>query len=404
MNMTLRHVLLLAAIGSATAFGFGGSCTSTPGWRDQWGSCATYTSRKWCTTHGKPGPGWQQRWGALDAKATANCCGCGKKARSTGAPAKPTAVVKKCTSKAKTKYTALVGACKWSQYLKSKWAYQSKGNSNVRGCMTACNKSPKCTGFEIKRNLTNTKHSYCAFWFGGSCDGPGAKGWGTVARKHPGTTYTTYTSCAAPKYKPAVKTSGVKGAPAEFAFSLTNVGTSLIEVSGEPAVAATCFALVDLSVKSLIDQGLTQYAWLSGSKIPAAKRTNAKSGAFVYKGTKNGVAVKQYKKISVVPVNTSRALKFGFAKPFMSSYKTFASLKAANFKAGTPGAIAKADIVCSEAAVSLGEAPWNAYTYFAWVRHEAVPGIVTCGAFVYEKKNGGGLVSHSCGTTLDDSS
>ena len=125
MNM-LRHMLLLAVIGSATAFGIGGqkdphgclpgagykwcaahnkcerpwmvkcpatgsgSCTSTPGWRDQWGTCATYLSRKWCTAQGKAGTGWQRSWGALDRKVTANCCGCGKKA-TTGAPAKPLA-------------------------------------------------------------------------------------------------------------------------------------------------------------------------------------------------------------------------------------------------------------------------------------------------------------------------
>jgi len=84
--------------------------------------------------------------------------------------------------------------------LNSTWKYQSKGNSTVRGCMTACNKSPKCTGFEFAHD-----HSYCALWFGGSCDGPGAKGWHSTSQ------YTTYISCAAPKFKPAVKTPELKG-------------------------------------------------------------------------------------------------------------------------------------------------------------------------------------------------
>ena len=130
--------------------------------------------------------------------------------------AKPTSVVKKCNSKAKTKYTHLAGGCKWSQYLNSTWEYVSKGYSTTaHGCMTACNKSPKCTGFELNSNRT---HGYCSLWFSGSCGGPGAKGWhpcaklkDVSARKKCIQSYHTYFSCAAPTFKPATKTPVVKG-------------------------------------------------------------------------------------------------------------------------------------------------------------------------------------------------
>ena len=172
---------------------------------------------------------------------------------------------------------------------------------------------------------------------------------------------------------------------AQFAFSLTNVDASLIEVAGK-APKNECFAPV--TINSLKKLGLKQYAWVAQSGLDNS--ANAKAGVYVYKGTKNGQAVHQYTKIGVVPVNTAGALKFGFARPFMQHFKTFKALKANKFKAGSGAAIIQGNIKCTQAAISLDKAPWNTYKYFAWV-----PQTGPCGAFVYEKKDGG-LVAHKC--------
>ena len=55
-------------------------CTNTPGFKDAYGSCATYRTNKWCTRNGDHhGASWQSAWGQIEPKVVSACCACGKR-------------------------------------------------------------------------------------------------------------------------------------------------------------------------------------------------------------------------------------------------------------------------------------------------------------------------------------
>ena len=62
-------------------------CTSTPNWKDRWGTCSQYGANRWCTSSGAAGSGWTSSWGDVNASGVAlACCACGGGVQRTAAP------------------------------------------------------------------------------------------------------------------------------------------------------------------------------------------------------------------------------------------------------------------------------------------------------------------------------
>ena len=73
------------------------TCVDTPGYSDDYGTCATYSSNFWCANGGK-GVLWKPEWGDLSASAKAACCACGK---AVGIPCEP---LNTCCTQGKTTF------------------------------------------------------------------------------------------------------------------------------------------------------------------------------------------------------------------------------------------------------------------------------------------------------------
>ena len=76
----------------------GDACEDKQGFSNQYGSCSTYVSKKWCAG-GSTGSAWKPSWGAVGADAKEACCACGGGASGGAAPV---AQKKSCTFQGET--------------------------------------------------------------------------------------------------------------------------------------------------------------------------------------------------------------------------------------------------------------------------------------------------------------
>ena len=80
----------------------------------------------------------------------------------------------------KKPFRRLDGACLWSSYRRDEDfvpppANKSTAPTTVAKCMTECDATANCTGFEFPHSA-----AYCSFWLNGACPGPSSKlsaGW-----------------------------------------------------------------------------------------------------------------------------------------------------------------------------------------------------------------------------------
>jgi len=176
----------------------------------------------------------------------------------------------------------------------------------------------------------------------------------------------------------------------EYAFSLTNLDTD-VTASWIPPLDS-CFYPVTLP--ALIESGHTQYSWVPWNGIPEQDISVAPSGAFVYK---MGDGSFLYKKIASVPVDDPAAtLRFTKAKTFNKGM-TFEEVAGMVADGDHNVAELQKVIGCSEAPISLTTEPFNSYAKFTWAAGPfSMAGPNSgCGAYVYEKKDGG-IVYHAC--------
>lgn len=174
----------------------------------------------------------------------------------------------------------------------------------------------------------------------------------------------------------------------EYAFSLTNLDQASTQTWTPPI--DSCFHPVTLP--ALIASNHSRYSWVPWNKIPDSSM--APSGAFVYKMTDGSYL---YKKIASVPVDHPDAtLKFTRAKSWtmgMSFQEVSAMDAVGNYNAME----LQNAISCTEAPISLATEPFSGYQKFVWAAGPfSMAGPDSgCGAYVYEKKDGG-IVYHAC--------
>jgi len=188
-------------------------------------------------------------------------------------------------------------------------------------------------------------------------------------------------------------------------FLLVNV--AVVVIANEPAFSFSLTDVPDLgaapsddcfyptTLPSLISQNLTQYAWVPWSVLSNASLLVAPNGAFVYKNTAGGLL---YKKIASEGKSTTAALTFNSATPFLEGTTTLSEASSnAALNQALEGTLVLKGIGCTNSPLSYTTTePFVNYARFAWVVHGALAGQSTCGAFVYEKKDGSGLVTHTC--------
>lgn len=175
----------------------------------------------------------------------------------------------------------------------------------------------------------------------------------------------------------------------EYAFSLANLNTALTQTWSPPYDSCT----YPVTIPALIASNHSRYSWVPWNKIPDSSM--APSGAFVYKMTDGSYL---WKKIASVPIDSPDAtLKFTMAKSWTAG-TTFQEIGAAKSAPDDYNTLELQNaIFCSEASISLTSEPFSGYQKFVWAAGPfSMAGPDSgCGAFVYEKKDGG-IVYHAC--------
>jgi len=170
-----------------------------------------------------------------------------------------------------------------------------------------------------------------------------------------------------------------------FAFALTDLDETAAKGLTPPD--SQCFYPVTL--EALLQSDHVKYSWLPHTKIPERKKDVAPAGAYVYE-MKDGSY--RFKTIKKVPVSAENAvLKFGDAVTWEKA-KTFEEIVGGTIEGDEATELEKA-IGCFQADISLTEEPFSSYKQFVWAAGPFGKG--KCGAFVYEKKDGG-IVYHEC--------
>ena len=96
------------------------------------------------------------------------------------------------------------------------------------------------------------------------------------------------------------------------------------------------------------------------------------------------------------------ALIFGDAESLLEGCTTFDDVEASTTLEGSDVLVQEA-IECSGSDLSYTESsPFRDYAKFAWVSHQGLGSLDqgACGAYVYETKDGEGLVAHVCGASV----
>ncbi|KAL7431190.1 hypothetical protein ACHAXM_002574 [Skeletonema potamos] len=172
-----------------------------------------------------------------------------------------------------------------------------------------------------------------------------------------------------------------------YAFHETTVGNLVAEPADE------CF--YDVTIPALLDEGFVKYAWVPWSKLSNESLAIAPHGAFVYKTTNDTLV---YEALSLVPVDSPNAtLIFGFGKPFCTAAKTFDDITSGKVNCSSDDEVMneriRTGLNCWASPMSYTtNEPFVNYKEFAWVSADATK----CGEYVYELKDGTGLVQHSC--------
>lgn len=191
----------------------------------------------------------------------------------------------------------------------------------------------------------------------------------------------------------AVSSSGLIGlasalAPEESPYAFDEI--TVDNLRSPPA--DECF--YDVTVPSLLDMGFSKYAWIPWSKLSNESLAIAPHGAFVYKTTNDTLV---YEAIKLVPVDSPGALVFREAEPFCTAAKTFDEITSGQVNCSYDDEIKneriRTGLNCWASPMSYTtEEPFVNYDQFAWVSPDALK----CGEYVYELKDGKGLVQHSC--------
>ena len=157
--------------------------------------------------------------------------------------------------------------------------------------------------------------------------------------------------------------------------------------------ADECF--YDVTVPALLDMDYVKYAWIPWSKLSNESLAIAPNGAFVYKTTNDTLV---YEAINLVPVDSPEAdLVFGVSEPFCTAAKTFDEITSGKVNCSADDEVMneriRTGLNCWASPMSYQtEESFVNYKKFAWVSADASK----CGEFVYELKDGTGLVQHSC--------
>ena len=176
----------------------------------------------------------------------------------------------------------------------------------------------------------------------------------------------------------------------EYAFSLTDL--SQTTTANWPTPSQGCFYPVTLP--ALINSGHRNYSWVPhDSPGYAGFSTVAPSGAFVYEMDDGSFL---YKAIASVAIDaTDATLKFRRASDW-TQQTTFQEVNDTTATEYSTMELQSA-ISCFESSVSLSAQPFNEYNKFVWTAGPfSLAGKNSgCGAFVYQKTNGG-IVYHAC--------
>lgn len=187
------------------------------------------------------------------------------------------------------------------------------------------------------------------------------------------------------------------GEPA-FAFSLTDLNETAAEGLSPPEDPWCFYEVPKAHTRTFRGESdYVSYSWIPHSKIPSEKKHVAPSGAFVYK-LKDGSLI--YKAIQLVPYGAENAiLRFSEAvnwdtHDWGEGNVTFEIVEGATYGGGMEDAeeLQKA-IRCFEADINVSVEPFTSYRKFVWAGKPFAR--VSCGAFAYEKKDGG-IVYHEC--------
>lgn len=183
--------------------------------------------------------------------------------------------------------------------------------------------------------------------------------------------------------------------PDEIRFGTheTTVGNLGVEPSEE------CF--YDVTIPTLLAIGYRKYAWIPWTDLSNASLALAPHGAFVYK-TVNDTLV--YEAVNIVPFDSPEAtIKFGYGKPFCSPATTFDEITSGMVNCSDDEEMNKRirkGLDCWPSTIpdtSTAEEQFAFYSKFAWVSSDPVK----CGEYVYESKDGSGLIQHSCADLND---
>ena len=133
----------------------------------------------------------------------------------------------------------------------------------------------------------------------------------------------------------------------------------------------------------------------------------------VYKTTNDTLV---YEAIKLVPIDTPEAILFGTPEPFCTAAKTFEEITSGKVNCSgdeVMNGMIRTGLNCWASPMSYTtNEPFVNYDKFAWVSTD----VLKCGEYVYEMKDGTGLVQHSCdgpdtnaqfeesGTNMDDAS
>ena len=179
----------------------------------------------------------------------------------------------------------------------------------------------------------------------------------------------------------------------EYAFSLTKL--SQTDTANWPTPNQGCFYPVTLP--ALINSDHRNYSWVphdSTEMGPYAEfLANAPSGAFVYEMADGSF---EWDAIASVAIDaTDAALIFRRASDW-THQTTFQEVNDATATDYSTMEL-KSAISCFESSVSLSAQPFNEYSKFVWTAGPfSLAGKNSgCGAFVYQKTNGG-IVYHAC--------
>eukprot|EP00808_Paulinella_micropora_P001046 g66448.t1 len=178
-----------------------------------------------------------------------------------------------------------------------------------------------------------------------------------------------------------------------FAFKLENV-EYVLKPDEKPV--APCYYPV--TVPGLIDLGLTNYAWIPWSYLTKETLQSFPHGLFIYQQgnadpfPSNGPHI--LLNITPVPVDSQEAnLMFGPGFKLDLPYNTFDEAMISQDHSSL-AVYTKEAIACTRSPLSFSKRePFVNYRLFSWMGEQSAG---KCGSFIYELKNGCGIVAHDC--------